>query len=52
MDEPKLNKAKVISLLVALLGLLIIFSIVLGGAALAGKKWDPSWNPFTPKIVN
>ncbi len=50
MDNNKFPKAKIISLIVALLGLLIIFSIVLGGAVLAGKKWDPRWNPFTSKL--
>ena len=51
-EEDKKPTSKTISLIIALVGLLIVLAIVLGGAMLAGRAWDPKWNPFRPKIEN
>ncbi len=39
---------KVISVILAVLGLVIVILLIGGGAALAGHAWNPKWNPFKP----
>ncbi len=42
--SPRNNK--LISLIIAIIGLVVVILLMLGGAALAGRVWDPPWNPF------
>lgn len=46
----RIFKGKIFSITVTILGLIIIISLVIGGALLSSKKWDPNWNPFRQKI--
>ncbi|OGZ62934.1 MAG: hypothetical protein A2639_01435 [Candidatus Staskawiczbacteria bacterium RIFCSPHIGHO2_01_FULL_34_27] len=39
-------RGKVLSIIIASLGLILILLLIIGGAALAGKVWNPLWNPF------
>ncbi|OGZ64731.1 MAG: hypothetical protein A3A98_01940 [Candidatus Staskawiczbacteria bacterium RIFCSPLOWO2_01_FULL_40_39] len=49
-ENPQKNfTGKIVSITLAVTGLLIITSIIIGGALLASRKWDPTWNPFRPK---
>ncbi len=42
--------ARVLSIIGAVAGLVVIIGLIVGGALLASRKWDPVWNPFRPKI--
>ena len=41
--------AKILSIIGAIVGLIVIISLIIGGALLASQKWNPTWNPFRPK---
>ena len=46
MDN-QLNKPKrIIQIISTVVGLIIISLLILGGALLSSKRWDPKWNPF------
>ena len=61
INQPELKKAKAwlhktLPKIFGALGLVIIASIICGGALLASHVWNPSWNPFkkqsnTDKII-
>jgi len=38
--------------ILGILGLVVVLSIIGGGALLAGHVWNPSWNPFKPSEGN
>jgi len=49
--EIKKNKvifAKIISITLGVAGLVLVLLIIGVGALLAGRVWDPKWNPFKP----
>ena len=49
-DKPRrVLIGRALSIIIAVIGLIIIISIVIGGALLASKRWDPKWNPFRQK---
>ena len=45
----KIFKGKTLSAILAIFGLIVVISLIGIGAALAGRIWDPKWNPFRPK---
>ena len=50
--EKKSPRAKFLSILAGVLGLIIMILIIIGGSVLASKKWDPKWDPFTQKEIS
>ena len=47
-EKVKNNKknSKLFSVIIAVISLVVVLLLILGGAALAGRVWDPPWNPF------
>ena len=52
MEPSKNGKGKFISITVAILGSVIVIGLIIGGALLASRRWDPTWNPFKPKAAS
>lgn len=53
-DENSRKKAlrgKIPSIIGTVMGVLIIITLIIGGALLASKQWDPTWNPFRQKVI-
>lgn len=48
MEENKPNNSnrKMISIISSVAGLIIVSLLIIGGALLSSKRWDPRWNPF------
>ncbi len=45
-NSQKDSQGKILSVIIASVGLAIIILLIIGGALLAGHVWDPKWNPF------
>lgn len=52
MQTNQSKEVKIIQILSTIVGLIVISMLILGGSLLAGKRWDPRWNPFNPNIKN
>ena len=51
-NQEKKQNRKLLSTIGTAVGLIVIVVLIIGGAMLASKKWDPRWNPFRQKILN
>ncbi len=49
-NDNKKSKFLILSIAGTVLGFIIIVALIIGGALLASKKWDPKWNPFRQKV--
>ncbi len=55
ISPPKRFSGKILSIIGASAGLIVVLLLILVGSALAGRLWDPEWNPFRPnpdKVIN
>ncbi len=55
VNNPLVKKGKsfynqVIPFVLGFVGLLVVILIIGLGALLAGRRWDPYWNPFKPHL--
>ena len=50
MDNQSNKPKRIIQIIVTLVGLIIISLLIIGGALLSSKRWDPKWNPFRANI--
>ena len=50
--QEKKQNGKLLSTIGTIVSLIVIVVLIIGGAMLASKKWDPQWNPFRQKILN
>lgn len=46
----KILVSRILSISGAVLGLIVIITIIIGGSLLSSRRWDPKWNPFRPKV--
>ncbi|MSU60589.1 MAG: hypothetical protein EXS52_01585 [Candidatus Staskawiczbacteria bacterium] len=42
---------KFIPSIINVTGLVVVILLIIGGALLAGKKWNPKWDPFEQKEI-
>ena len=45
----KTSVRNIISFAIGATGLAIVVGLIIGGALLAGQKWNPTWDPFMRK---
>ena len=50
-SRKKALRGKIPPMIGTVMGVLIIITLIIGGALLASRQWDPKWNPFRQKVI-